>query len=61
MGPRDNTYNIYIIGSYDMILLDVDSKDASVGMSSPPDVFLNKDFLESCKSLLTSSGQFKSQ
>ena len=43
-------------GCYDVIILDVDSKDTSVGMSSPPAAFVEKDFLNNSKELLTEHG-----
>ena len=46
-----------ILGHYDMILLDVDSKDPGMGMSSPPQQFLADDTLESVKHLLSEMGK----
>ena len=47
----------FYVGHYDMILLDVDSKDPSMGMSSPPQQFLAKDVLDSMKNLLSEMGK----
>jgi hypothetical protein len=41
---------------YSAIILDVDSKDVSVGMSSPPLAFVEASFLTAAKSLLTDEG-----
>ena len=49
------------VGYYDMILLDVDSKDSAVGMSSPPQQFLEHDMLDAIKSLLSESGEHRRQ
>jgi len=43
--------------AYDVIIFDVDSKDISVGMSSPPQAFVDRTFLTRVHSLLTPSGQ----
>ncbi|KAG5850025.1 hypothetical protein ANANG_G00077890 [Anguilla anguilla] len=43
---------------YDVIMFDVDSKDATVGMSCPPPAFVEKDFLEKVRNLLTPRGVF---
>lgn len=43
--------------SYDVIIFDVDSKDTSVGMSCPPQAFVDKTFLTQVHSLLSPSGQ----
>ena len=37
-------------------MLDVDSKDATVGMSCPPQPFVQAEFLEKIKSLLLPGG-----
>ena len=42
---------------YDVIVFDVDSKDTSVGMSSPPQAFVDRPFLTRVHSLLCPSGQ----
>ena len=42
---------------YDVIMLDVDSKDPTVGMSSPPKVFVQPDFLKKLETCLTESGK----
>ena len=44
-------------GSYDVILLDVDSKDTSTGMNCPPQQFLEDGFLGNMKLLLKHTGQ----
>lgn len=41
---------------YSAIFVDVDNKDASVGMSSPPAAFLEKSFLDNLKALLQGAG-----
>jgi len=43
-------------GPYHVIIVDVDSKDVTVGMSCPPASFLEKPFLDSVKALLHSEG-----
>ena len=48
------------VGTYDVVLLDVDSKDPSTGMNCPPREFLQHEFLENVKLLLKQSGQKKS-
>mmetsp|Transcript_10757 Transcript_10757/g.16344 ORF Transcript_10757/g.16344 Transcript_10757/m.16344 type:complete len:761 (-) Transcript_10757:16-2298(-) len=42
--------------SYDCIVLDVDSKDSSLGMSAPPKEFVTLEFLKVLRSLLSPSG-----
>ena len=42
---------------YHVIIFDVDSKDLGVGMSCPPQAFVNKTFLASVQSLLHQTGQ----
>lgn len=44
--------------SYDVIIFDVDSKDTSVGMSCPPQAFVDRAFLKQVHSLLSPSGVF---
>ena len=39
-------------------MLDVDSKDTSTGMSSPPLAFTTHKFLEATKSILNSDGNY---
>ena len=39
-------------------MLDVDSKDPAVGMSCPPQPFVEREFLETIKSLLHTGGIF---
>ena len=41
---------------FSAIILDVDSKDLSSGMSSPPLTFVDQAFLTAAKSLLTKDG-----
>lgn len=43
-------------GVYHAIIVDVDSKDVTVGMSCPPAAFLEDSFLESVKNLLHPDG-----
>ena len=43
-------------GVFNVVLIDVDSKDVSSGMSSPPLSFLSKDFL-TCLQTLTAGGK----
>ena len=43
-------------GVFNVVLIDVDSKDMSSGMSSPPLSFLSKDFL-TCLQILTAGGK----
>lgn len=47
-----------IYPSYDVIIFDVDSKDNSVGMSCPPQAFVDKAFLTRVHSLLAPTGVF---
>ena len=47
--------------SYDVIIFDVDSKDTSVGMSCPPQAFVDRTFLTKVHSLLSPSGQCKAE
>lgn len=44
------------LGLYDAIILDVDSKDVSAGVSSPPQDFVQNEFLANAKVLLKDSG-----
>ena len=41
-----------------VVMLDVDSKDATVGMSCPPEPFVETKFLENVRSLLHPGGMF---
>ncbi|XP_070531894.1 eEF1A lysine and N-terminal methyltransferase-like [Ptychodera flava] len=43
---------------YDLIMLDADSKDSSVGMSCPPAGFVEREFLQKVSSILKNSGIF---
>ncbi|KAJ8376359.1 hypothetical protein SKAU_G00069390 [Synaphobranchus kaupii] len=43
---------------YDVIMFDVDSKDATVGMSCPPPAFVETHFLQKVHNLLTPRGVF---
>lgn len=45
--------------SYDVIIFDVDSKDNTVGMSCPPQAFVDKAFLTRVHSLLAPTGSTK--
>ena len=50
---------LYIdVGLYDAIILDVDSKDVSAGISSPPQAFVEQQFLTNTQLLLKRSGKF---
>ncbi len=44
-------------GCYDVVILDVDSKDRSVGVSSPPASFTTPLFLSNTRALLGDSGK----
>ena len=52
-----NYVMLSILGYYDMIVFDVDSKDPGLGMNSPPAVFLQQEMLDSVKTLLSESGK----
>ena len=41
-----------------MVIFDVDSKDTSVGMSCPPQAFVDQEFLTQVHALLTSTGHY---
>lgn len=43
----------------DVIMLDVDSKDPSVGMSCPPQAFVEEEFLLNIKKLLDNNGMYR--
>ncbi|KAL1022484.1 hypothetical protein UPYG_G00028340 [Umbra pygmaea] len=43
---------------YDVIMFDVDSKDASLGMSCPPPAFVETSFLQKVGKMLTPRGMF---
>ncbi|XP_070531898.1 eEF1A lysine and N-terminal methyltransferase-like [Ptychodera flava] len=43
---------------YDLIMLDADSKDSSVGMSCPPAGFVEREFVQKVSSILKNSGIF---
>lgn len=43
-------------GLYSAVVLDVDSKDLSAGISSPPLTFVDPAFLTAVRSLLTQDG-----
>ncbi|XP_072130360.1 eEF1A lysine and N-terminal methyltransferase isoform X1 [Mobula birostris] len=45
-------------GSYDVIMFDVDSKDATLGMNCPPPAFVDRAFLQKVRSLLAPRGLF---
>ena len=49
-------YTPFIIEKYDIIILDVDSKDTGVGMTCPPIQFLEQQFLEACHYVIKDSG-----
>ena len=46
---------------YDVIIFDVDSKDTSVGMNSPPQAFVERTLLTRVHALLSPSGQCESK
>ena len=46
-----------LAGCYDVIIFDVDSKDGSTGMSSPPPVFVEKEVLRNTRQLLSKNGE----
>ena len=39
-------------------MLDADSKDISLGMSGPPQAFLEQEFLEAVNTILDANGVF---
>ena len=41
-----------------VIMLDADSKDSSIGMSGPPQAFLESDFLEAIHNILDAKGMY---
>ncbi|KAF0876922.1 MET13 protein, partial [Crocuta crocuta] len=43
---------------YNVIMFDVDSKDPTLGMSCPPPAFVEQNFLQKVKSILTPEGVF---
>ena len=45
------------LGYYHAIILDVDSKDPSTGLSSPPPSFVNGAFLAAVRTLLHDDGE----
>lgn len=45
--------------SYKAVLFDVDSKDATVGMSCPPVQFLKQDVLDTVKTCIGENGNFQ--
>jgi len=44
-----------------VIILDVDNKDISTGMSSPPEPFVNREFLSKVHAALKPSGEHTEQ
>lgn len=46
-----------LAGCYDVIIFDVDSKDGSTGMSSPPPAFVEKEVLRNTRQLLSTNGE----
>lgn len=50
--------NLIADDNYDAILFDVDSKDSSLGMSCPPQQFLNATVLDNVKKCLGSKGWY---
>jgi len=43
---------------YDVVMIDVDSKDVAVGMSCPPKPFVEPEFLATAKTCLSENGTF---
>ncbi|XP_006277644.1 eEF1A lysine and N-terminal methyltransferase [Alligator mississippiensis] len=43
---------------YDAVMFDVDSKDPTLGMSCPPQAFVEKSFLQKVRTILTPEGVF---
>ena len=62
-GTEENCANVFrryvwYVSALDyVIIFDVDSKDTSVGISSPPQAFVDRTFLTRLHSLLSPSGQ----
>lgn len=55
-GSDTESPNSFVAGSLSFILIDVDAKDTSVGMSCPPISFIETNYLQKLKKLLSSSG-----
>ena len=53
----NNGWDSPLLGLYDAIILDVDSKDVSTGVSSPPRAFVDEQFLTDTRLLLKESGK----
>jgi hypothetical protein len=58
VGEQDSTTSIFgdITTLFDFIVIDVDSKDNSIGMSCPPQAFLEIAYLSTLKKFLRSNG-----
>ena len=54
----DDALSFLLIVQYNVIILDVDNKDASSGLSSPPLPFTTPQFLQAVKSLLHLDGKY---
>ena len=46
-------------GCYDIIIFDVDCKNTSSGMSSPPPAFVEREMLTNTRELLSKDGKYK--
>ena len=57
--PKIKSVNLISGGKRSIVMLDVDSKDNTVGISCPPEVFLQLEFLENIKSILLSNGKYQ--
>ena len=44
---------------YDVIVMDIDSKDVSVDTTCPPPQFLEASFLENVETILSNKGNFQ--
>ncbi len=53
-----NGYSYLFLGTkYNAVILDVDSKDVTIGMSSPPMEFITPEFLTSLGLILKDGGK----
>jgi len=48
----------HLVMQRDVLVLDVDNKDATIGMSCPPMSFVDKEFLKCIHRILKPSGLF---
>ena len=53
-------YSLDLSGCYDVIIFDVDCKNASSGMSSPPPAFVERQMLTNTRQLLSKDGKYTS-